>query len=92
MVSSIHSGFDVERMLAQEADGVLLGGTCIYALVEPRENDVGNLLDLIVSEMLVAMTLTGAWLIVDISCEASVFRPRSEWAKIMRNAMIFGQQ
>ncbi len=65
--SGIRSGLDVVRMLAQGADTVLLGRAYIYALAAGGENSVANLLDLIASEMRVAMTLTGARTISEIT-------------------------
>lgn len=65
--SGIRSGLDVVRMLAQGADAVLLGRAYIYALAAAGEKGVAHLLDLIASEMRVAMTLTGARSIAEIS-------------------------
>ncbi|MDF4025841.1 FMN-dependent L-lactate dehydrogenase LldD [Luteibacter sp. PPL201] len=65
--SGIRSGLDVVRMIAQGARGVLLGRAYIYALAAAGEQGVARLLDLIASEMRVAMTLTGAHAIADIS-------------------------
>lgn len=70
--SGIRSGLDVVRMIAQGADGVLLGRAYIYALAAAGEQGVANLLDLIAKEMRVAMTLTGARAIADISRESLV--------------------
>jgi len=58
--SGVRSGLDVVRMLALGADGVLLGRAFVYALAAQGEQGVAHLLDLIASEMRVAMTLTGA--------------------------------
>ncbi|MDY0981903.1 FMN-dependent L-lactate dehydrogenase LldD [Stenotrophomonas sp. CFBP8994] len=65
--SGIRSGLDVVRMLALGADGVLLGRAFVYALAAHGEAGVANLLDLIAKEMRVAMTLTGARNIREIS-------------------------
>ena len=65
--SGIRSGLDIVRMLALGADGVLLGRAYIYALAAAGERGVANLLDLMAQEMRVAMTLTGARTIKDIS-------------------------
>ncbi|MGH8160905.1 MAG: FMN-dependent L-lactate dehydrogenase LldD [Gammaproteobacteria bacterium] len=65
--SGIRSGLDVVRMLALGADGVLLGRPAVYALAVAGEKGVANVLELIASEMRVAMTLTGTRAIADIS-------------------------
>lgn len=70
--SGIRSGLDVVRMIAQGADAVLLGRAYIYALAAAGEKGVAHLLDLVASEMRVAMTLTGARSIKDISTDSLV--------------------
>jgi len=70
--SGIRSGLDVVRMLALGADGVLLGRAFVYALAARGEAGVANLLDLIAKEMRVAMTLTGARNIREISEDSLV--------------------
>jgi len=65
--SGIRNGLDVVRMLALGADSVLLGRAFVYALAAQGETGVANLLDLMAKEMRVAMTLTGAKTIADIS-------------------------
>lgn len=70
--SGVRSGLDVVRMLAQGADGVLLGRAYIYALAAAGEAGVAHLLDLIAAEMKVAMTLTGAKSIAAISRDSLV--------------------
>jgi len=70
--SGVRSGLDVVRMLALGADGVLLGRPFVYALAAAGEQGVAHLLDLIDSEMKVAMTLTGARAIGEISRESLV--------------------
>ncbi len=70
--SGIRSGLDVVRMLALGADGVLLGRAFVYALAAHGEAGVANLLDLIAKEMRVAMTLTGARNIREISEDSLV--------------------
>lgn len=67
--SGVRTGLDVVRMLALGADAVLLGRAWLYALATDGEAGVGNLLDLIEKEMRVAMTLTGARTIADITSE-----------------------
>lgn len=74
--SGIRSGLDVVRMLALGADGVLLGRAFVYALAAQGEAGVANLLDLIAKEMRVAMTLTGARSIREISEDSLVGFPR----------------
>lgn len=70
--SGIRSGLDVVRMLALGADGVLLGRAFVYALAAHGEAGVANLLDLIAKEIRVAMTLTGARNIREISEDSLV--------------------
>lgn len=70
--SGIRSGLDIVRMLALGADGVLLGRAFVYALAAHGEAGVANLLDLIAKEMRVAMTLTGARNIREISEDSLV--------------------
>jgi len=70
--SGIRNGLDVVRMLALGADSVLLGRAFIYALATAGEAGVANLLDLIEKEMRVAMTLTGAKSISEISSDLLV--------------------
>ncbi|MDN5865628.1 MAG: FMN-dependent L-lactate dehydrogenase LldD [Gammaproteobacteria bacterium] len=65
--SGIRSGLDVVRMLALGADTVLVGRAYAYALAAQGETGVSNLLELIEKEMRVAMTLTGARTIADIT-------------------------
>lgn len=57
--SGVRNGLDVVRMLALGADMVLLARPYIYALAVAGEAGVSQLLELINSEMRVAMTLTG---------------------------------
>lgn len=63
----IRSGLDVVRMLALGADGVLLGRAFLWALATKGEAGVAHLLELFEKEMRVAMTLTGAKSIAEIS-------------------------
>ena len=67
--SGVRSGLDVVRLLALGADGVLLGRAFVYALAAAGEQGVAHLLDLIAREMKVAMTLTGARAVGEISRE-----------------------
>ncbi len=70
--SGIRSGLDVVRMIAQGADGVLIGRAFVYALATAGQAGVENLLDIFAKEMKVAMTLTGAKSISEISAESLV--------------------
>jgi L-lactate dehydrogenase (cytochrome) len=65
--SGVRSGLDVVRMLALGAKGVLLGRAWLFAMAAAGEAGVTQLLDLIASEMRVAMTLTGAHSITAIN-------------------------
>ncbi|WP_019026016.1 FMN-dependent L-lactate dehydrogenase LldD [Colwellia piezophila] len=68
--SGIRSGLDVVRMLALGADCTLLGRSYIYALAAQGQQGVENLLDLYEQEMRVAMTLTGAKCIKDLTLDS----------------------
>ncbi|MFC0337644.1 L-lactate dehydrogenase (cytochrome) [Kushneria avicenniae] len=70
--SGIRSSLDVVRMIALGADTVLLGRAFIYALATHGRAGVVNLLELIEKEMRVAMTLTGAGTISDITRDVMV--------------------
>ncbi|HEX2517927.1 MAG TPA: FMN-dependent L-lactate dehydrogenase LldD [Castellaniella sp.] len=70
--SGVRTGLDVVRMLALGADMVLLGRAYVYALAVGGEAGVSNLLSLIEKEMRVAMTLTGARTIADITRDSLV--------------------
>ncbi|VCU70072.1 L-lactate dehydrogenase [cytochrome] [Pigmentiphaga humi] len=67
--SGVRSGLDVVRMLALGADAAMLGRAYIYALATAGEQGVAQLLDLVEKEIRVAMTLTGAKSVSDISAE-----------------------
>ncbi|AGF74090.1 L-lactate dehydrogenase (cytochrome) [Bartonella australis AUST/NH1] len=67
--SGIRSGLDVVRMLAQGADTVMIGRAFAYALAAAGEKGVAHLLDLFAKEMQIAMTLTGARAIKEITRE-----------------------
>ncbi|MFD3242070.1 FMN-dependent L-lactate dehydrogenase LldD [Rahnella perminowiae] len=71
--SGIRTGLDVVRMIALGADSVLLGRAFVYALAAAGEAGVINLLNLIEKEMRVAMILTGAKSIADISADSLVY-------------------
>jgi len=68
----IRSGLDVVRMLALGAQGVLLGRAWAYALGAKGEKGIGHVLSLIEAEMRVAMSLTGATSIADITSDILV--------------------
>ena len=70
--SGIRNGLDVVRMIALGADTVLLGRAFIYALATHGQRGVENLLNLIEKEMKVAMTLTGAKTIAEITQDSLV--------------------
>lgn len=70
--SGIRTGLDVVRMIALGADSVLLGRAFLYALAVHGEAGVRNLLELIEKEMRVAMVLTGAKSIGEISRDSLV--------------------
>ena len=65
--SGIRNGLDVVRMLALGADTCMLGRAFVYALGAAGGEGVSHLLELIDKEMRVAMTLTGAKTIADIT-------------------------
>lgn len=65
--SGVRSGLDVVRMIALGADAVMIGRAYVYALASAGEAGVLNLLDLFEKEIRVAMALTGARTIKDIS-------------------------
>ncbi|MDW8846028.1 FMN-dependent L-lactate dehydrogenase LldD [Erwinia sp. MMLR14_017] len=68
----VRSGLDVLRMIALGADTALLGRAFIYALATAGEAGVTNLLNLVEKEMRVAMTLTGASSIAEITRDSLV--------------------
>ncbi|WP_455466356.1 FMN-dependent L-lactate dehydrogenase LldD [Bartonella sp. B39] len=70
--SGIRSGLDVIRMIAQGADAVMIGRAFVYALAAAGEKGVAHLLDLFANEMRVAMTLTGAQTVKEITGESLV--------------------
>jgi len=68
----VRSGLDVVRMIALGADTVLLGRAFLYALAAAGEAGVTNLLNLFEKEIRVAMTLTGARSIAEITRDSLV--------------------
>ncbi|WP_077928843.1 FMN-dependent L-lactate dehydrogenase LldD [Wohlfahrtiimonas populi] len=70
--SGIRTGLDVVRMIALGADSVMIGRAYAYALAAGGQDAVENLLTLFEKEMRVAMTLTGANSIKDITSKILV--------------------
>lgn len=70
--SGVRSGLDVVRMIAQGADAVMIGRAFVYALAAAGEKGVAHLLDLFANEMRVAMTLTGAQTLKEITHKSLV--------------------
>lgn len=70
--SGIRSGLDVVRMIALGADTVLIGRAFLWALAVHGQAGVKNLLELFEKEMRVAMVLTGAKSISEISRDSLV--------------------
>ena len=68
----VRSGLDVVKMLALGADCVLLGRAWAYALASNGQAGVTHMIKLIEAEMRVAMALTGAVRISDLSRECLV--------------------
>ncbi len=65
--SGVRSGLDVVRLLALGADLAMMGRAYIYALAAAGGAGVAHVLELIEKEMRVAMTLTGAKTVADIT-------------------------
>ncbi|HEY0214133.1 MAG TPA: FMN-dependent L-lactate dehydrogenase LldD [Paenirhodobacter sp.] len=70
--SGVRSGLDVVRMIALGADIAMMGRAFVYALATGGEAAVAHMLDLVAKEMRVAMALTGARSIAEISRESLV--------------------
>jgi len=68
--SGVRSGLDIARMVAMGAEAVLLGRAFVYALAADGQKGVENLLDIMEKELRVAMTLTGASTISDLTSES----------------------
>lgn len=68
----VRSGLDVLRMLALGADTALIGRAFLYALATDGEAGVTHQLNLFEKEMRVAMTLTGARCIAEITRDSLV--------------------
>ncbi|MDE1464150.1 FMN-dependent L-lactate dehydrogenase LldD [Spartinivicinus poritis] len=73
--SGIRTGLDVVRMLALGADCTLIGRSFVYALAAQGGAGVENLLNLYENEIRVAMTLTGANSISELSQDSLVSKP-----------------
>lgn len=72
--SGIRSGFDVLRMLASGAQGVMLGRAWVYALAAAGQRGVEQLLDMMEAELRTAMALSG---IDDVTrANATILDPR----------------
>ncbi|NEN74910.1 FMN-dependent L-lactate dehydrogenase LldD [Pelistega sp. NLN82] len=70
--SGIRNGLDIVRMLALGADACLIGRAFVYALGAAGQAGVENLLDLMKKEMHVAMTLTAAKTVSEITRDSLV--------------------
>jgi len=70
--SGIRNGLDVVRAIALGADCAMIGRAYIYALATAGEAGVKQLLELLEKEMRVAMTLTSAARVADITAELLV--------------------
>ena len=66
----VRSGLDVVRMIALGAQGVLLGRAWAWALGARGQAGVAHMLSLIEAEMRIALALTGATRIADITAES----------------------
>ena len=62
----VRSGLDVVKMIALGADFVMLGRAWAYALAARGQDGVAHILELIETEMRVAMTLTGCRSVAEI--------------------------
>jgi L-lactate dehydrogenase (cytochrome) len=63
----VRSGLDVVRMLAMGAKGVMLGRAWAFALAARGEKGVAHMLEIVKKEMSVAMALTGARNLAELS-------------------------
>lgn len=70
--SGIRTGLDIVRMLALGADSCFIGRAFVYALAAEGQAGVENLLDLMMKEMRVAMTLTGVKSVAEINRDCLV--------------------
>ena len=68
----VRSGLDVVRMLALGARGVLIGRPWVYALAARGQIGVEHVLDLMASEMRVALALTGCRTVSQVGSDALV--------------------
>jgi len=64
----VRSGLDVARLLALGAKGVMIGRAWAYALGARGQAGVAHMLEILASELRVAMALTGAVRIEDLDC------------------------
>ena len=70
--SGVRNGLDIVRMIALGADACLIGRAFAYALAAEGQAGVENLLDIMKKEMRVAMTLTGAKTVAEITSDCLV--------------------
>ena len=63
----VRSGLDIVKAIAKGADACMIGRAWAYALAGGGEKGVSHMLDILKSEMRVAMALTGVTRIEDIS-------------------------
>lgn len=71
----VRTGLDVARMLALGADGVMIGRGWAYPLAARGQAGVAHMLALLKDELRVAMALTGATKIADLSRQSLVNVP-----------------
>lgn len=70
--SGIRTGLDIVRMIALGADSCMIGRAFVYALAAQGQAGVENVIDLMMKEMRVAMTLTGVKSVSEITRECLV--------------------
>ncbi|ETD66936.1 L-lactate dehydrogenase [Pelistega indica] len=70
--SGVRNGLDIVRMIALGADACLIGRAFAYALAAEGQAGVENLLEIMKKEMRVAMTLTGAKTVAEITSDCLV--------------------
>lgn len=74
--SGIRCGADVVRLLALGAKGVLIGRAWVYALAARGQVGVTQVIDMLVKEILVTMTLAGVSTVSQISSDVLAPAPR----------------
>lgn len=75
MDGGVRSGTDVLKVLGAGADAVLLGRAWAYALAADGERGVGRMLDLIRSELAMAMAMTGVGDLARLRSDGGVIHP-----------------